>query len=210
MTSLFDRFDLEGVRAGEPEADEVSRRIVDAAFAEIEIHGWQRVLMRDIAKRSGVGRATVYRRFATKEALLDALVTAELRKYLEHNAAVRAGLADIGDRIAASAAFAVGYLREHPLVKRMRETEPETLTLALNSDSLIAFARDFQARLWQHELHGDEPISGDRAQHLRTVAELHVRLTLSFVVNQNSVVPDATSDDIRRFAQRYLTALFEA
>ena len=37
----------------------------------------------DFVRRIGVGRATLYRRFPTKDVLIDALVLAEARRYLD-------------------------------------------------------------------------------------------------------------------------------
>ena len=47
--------------------DETSTRILDAAFELFSRIGIQRSTMEDVARRAGVSRITVYRRFATKE-----------------------------------------------------------------------------------------------------------------------------------------------
>ncbi|MDJ0396635.1 helix-turn-helix domain-containing protein [Rhodococcus sp. G-MC3] len=192
------------------DADTLSQRIVTGAFDEIATHGWQRMTMHNVAKRSGLGRATVYRRFPSKDDLLEAVVLSEMRKYLAANAVARVGLSHEQDRIAESAAFAVEYLRAHPLLNRMLETEPETLVPSLTSSALIGFAREFIAGMWRQEIHGDEPITAERAQHLKAVAEIHVRLTLSFLVSQDSAIPLATGEDARTFARRYLAPLLTA
>lgn len=192
------------------DGDEVSQRIVAAAFDEIAVHGWRRLTMHDVARRSGLGRATVYRRFPSKDDLLDTLVLAEVRKYLAGNAAARAGLTSERDRIAETAAFAVQYLQGHPLLTRMLDTEPDTLMPSLTSTALIQFARDVIAGLWRHELHGADPITPERAQHLSTVAEIHTRLTLSFLLSPDSAIPLTTPEEARAFARRYLAPLLTA
>ena len=48
--------------------DDTSSRILDAAFELFSWIGVQRSTMEDVARRAGVSRITVYRRFATKGA----------------------------------------------------------------------------------------------------------------------------------------------
>lgn len=52
---------------------------VTAAFAEEGLD----VGMADIARRAGVGNATVFRRFPTKEALIEAIIDARIAELLE-------------------------------------------------------------------------------------------------------------------------------
>ena len=63
--------------------DEITTRILRAALEQAELVGMRRTTMDDVARRSGVGRATLYRRFPTKAALTDAIVLAEVRRFLE-------------------------------------------------------------------------------------------------------------------------------
>ena len=63
--------------------DETSSRILDAAYELFCRIGIQRSTMEDVARGAGVSRITVYRRFATKGALVDQLVRREIRRYLD-------------------------------------------------------------------------------------------------------------------------------
>jgi AcrR family transcriptional regulator len=58
-------------------------RILDAARCACAEHGAS-VQMDDVAGRAGVGVGTVYRHFATKEALLDELVAEKFRTFAQH------------------------------------------------------------------------------------------------------------------------------
>ncbi|RIU17472.1 TetR/AcrR family transcriptional regulator, partial [Mycobacteroides abscessus] len=51
--------------------------VLDAARTEFERHGMRRANMDAIARRAGVSRRTLYRRFPTKEALFEHLIEAE-------------------------------------------------------------------------------------------------------------------------------------
>jgi AcrR family transcriptional regulator len=58
-------------------ANAATRAILDAALVEFERHGFQRVALDDVARRAGVSRTTIYRRFANKDELVAAVVERE-------------------------------------------------------------------------------------------------------------------------------------
>ncbi len=55
--------------------DTMAERILQAAQAEFAKTGFHKTVVSDIARRAGVGKGTVYRRFGNKEALFSALTT---------------------------------------------------------------------------------------------------------------------------------------
>jgi AcrR family transcriptional regulator len=56
---------------------ESTRRILDAALVEFERHGFRRVALDDVARRAGVSRTTIYRRFANRDELVAAVIERE-------------------------------------------------------------------------------------------------------------------------------------
>ncbi len=54
-----------------------TRAILDAALVEFERHGFRRVALDDVARRAGVSRTTIYRRFANRDELVAAVVERE-------------------------------------------------------------------------------------------------------------------------------------
>jgi AcrR family transcriptional regulator len=74
---------------GRPRSDRAHRAILDAARAELVEHGFSRLRLEHVAARAGVGKATIYRRWPSKEALAGDLL-AEL-------AAPHIAVADAGD-----------------------------------------------------------------------------------------------------------------
>jgi AcrR family transcriptional regulator len=58
-------------------ADPATTRILDAAVAEFERHGFRRVALDDVAKRAKVSRTTIYRRFANRDELVAAVIDRE-------------------------------------------------------------------------------------------------------------------------------------
>ncbi|MGW9555181.1 TetR/AcrR family transcriptional regulator [Nocardiopsis sp. NPDC055551] len=108
----------------------VEDEILDAARACVESFGVRRTTLTDVARRAGVSRPTVYRRWPDVTALVADLLTRELRHILiaEEMAAgsdvaeesVRSGLVRHATRVARA-------MLAHPLVGRIIDTEPELL-----------------------------------------------------------------------------------
>ena len=60
-----------------PGADPTTEAILDAALVEFERHGFRRVALDDVARRAGVSRTTIYRRFANRDELVAAVIERE-------------------------------------------------------------------------------------------------------------------------------------
>jgi AcrR family transcriptional regulator len=68
--------DAHAARAGRPREERADRAIVAAALELMAEHGVGALRMDDVADRAGVGKATIYRRYASKDDLVtDALAT---------------------------------------------------------------------------------------------------------------------------------------
>ena len=57
--------------------DPATESILDAAVVEFERHGFRRVALDDVARRAGVSRTTIYRRFANRDELVGAVIERE-------------------------------------------------------------------------------------------------------------------------------------
>jgi AcrR family transcriptional regulator len=93
--------------------------LLDAARAAILAVGWKRTTLTDVARRAGVSRMTLYRRWPDMQTLLADLMTREFA------GAVRPG--DPGDGLAPGIAAAVATLRANPLFRKIVEVDPELL-----------------------------------------------------------------------------------
>jgi AcrR family transcriptional regulator len=186
--------------------DEITTRILRAALEQAELVGMRRSTMEDVARRSGVGRATLYRRFPTRAALNDAVVLAEVRRFLEGSAQARSHAKSFEDRMVYGTVFTVTFMREHALLKKLLRTEPETIlpSLTIDAGAIIDFATDYSVAWLREELYGTRSITPAQERHLRTVAELQTRLTLSFIVTPHTSISLATLDDTREYVRDYL------
>ncbi|HEX4392524.1 MAG TPA: helix-turn-helix domain-containing protein [Mycobacterium sp.] len=192
--------------------DRITERILAAALAQAEEVGMRRSTMDDVASRSGVGRATLYRRFPTKAALNDAIVLSEVRRFFEGSAKARARGETLEDRLVHGTVFTVTFMREHVLLKKLLRTEPETILPSLTVDAgpLLDFATDQSIAMLRNDLHPDRLTTPAQERHLRTIAELHTRLTLSFIITPHSSIKLANLDDARAYVRTYLLPMMVA
>jgi TetR/AcrR family transcriptional repressor of uid operon len=167
--------------------DRMSERVLDAALELAAASGIRHLTMDEVARRAGVGRMTVYRRFGSRSALIDALAVRECRRCLAAIASALDPDAPVTERLAAVFTATLGVIREHPLLERLARVEPEALLFELTRDESAVFrlVREFLIGLIAEgqragELHGGDPA---------VLAELWVRLGASFVLMPASVLP---------------------
>ena len=88
----------------------------------------------------------------------------------------------------------------------MLRSEPETIlpSLTIDAGPILDFAIDQSAAELRTEIYGTTRTTPDQERHLRTVAELHTRLTLSFIVTPHTSINLATIDDTRGYVRQYL------
>lgn len=101
------------------------QQILDAAYELLLAIGMRRVTMADIARRAGVSRATLYRRWPNVRAVIGALTTRELAA-VAARAITAGGLPDRGALVDAVVRVVRG-VRAHPLTRKIVEVDPEFL-----------------------------------------------------------------------------------
>lgn len=99
----------------------LSDRILDAAADCVLAFGVQRVTLAEIARRAGVSRPTVYRRFPDTRSILAALLTARIVRVLEEVTSRGTGREALVDRIVAVAR----RLRRDEVVMAVLHTAPD-------------------------------------------------------------------------------------
>jgi TetR/AcrR family transcriptional regulator, repressor for uid operon len=120
--------------------DEVGERIVEAALACFHEVGIRRTSMDDIARAAGVGRMTVFRRFESKDRLVQVVL---LRVVARMTARVRSaflGEHDLETGLTEAIVVSVRELRDHPLLAKVLRTEPESFLRTLTTDGATVIA----------------------------------------------------------------------
>lgn len=186
----------------EEDEDGATRRILEGTLALLEDFGLRRTTLEDVARRVRMSRGTIYRRFASKDVLVRAVLLRELRRFFKAIDEKVAEIDSTEERLAEGFAFALQFLKEHALLNRFLRTEPDLLLPHLTVDAapVLDAARQFLAeRLDQEIEHGRlSPVDTEVA------GELLARLVLSFFLTPQTVAAVATPDDARRFARLYL------
>src|SRR3954452_14043218 len=121
MTSLRHK----GLDSARPSKDSVDTAdlALDAARACILAGGGSRTTPTEVARRAGVSRMTIYRRWPDMNALLGDLMTREWSGLVQVDSV--APDADGLDRLVRSAVATVQAVRANPLFARIVELDPE-------------------------------------------------------------------------------------
>ena len=119
--------------------------MLDAARACVMAVGVRRTTFSDVARRAGVSRMTLYRRFPDLEAVLSALMTREFGRLVEEaRESGHAEGADCRERAVRMVTLAARRLHGDPLFARLLDVDPELLlpyvTLRLGGMQRMAVA----------------------------------------------------------------------
>jgi AcrR family transcriptional regulator len=118
MTSL--RHKTADIAQSEPPAADLA---LDAAREAILAVGWSRTTLTDVARRAGVSRMTIYRKWPDMNALLGDLMAREWAGLVHVEPTGGTAL----DRIVRNAVDTVRAVRANPLFQRIIELDPERL-----------------------------------------------------------------------------------
>lgn len=154
--------------------------ILAAAKECVLERGVRRTTLTEIARRAGISRMTLYRRYPDATSVLTALMTSEFLSIL-HSAQDQAGSGSARRRLVNAATAAVRRLQESPLLHRVLDADAELLVpyLVQRLGSTQLAAEHF---LLEHlaEGHRDGSVRrGDPAAQARTL----LLLTQSFVIS---------------------------
>ncbi|QLY28675.1 TetR/AcrR family transcriptional regulator [Nocardia huaxiensis] len=186
-----------------PEQQE--RDILDAAAAEFAEVGVRRANVDEVARRAGVSRSTLYRRFRSKEELLLGVAREVFAEVGQRLAGVTRGH---GPQAAVVEAFAEAsrQFTENPLLRRWFTTEVEIL------GTLVDLAAGGDRRLFDEAValiagtlrHAGSTMEQDE---LELASEVLVRVAGSLVQLPSSRVDIMDPESARQFAERYLAPL---
>jgi len=101
--------------------------LLDATQACVLAVGVRRTTMTDVARRAGVSRMTLYRRFADVTSLMQALMTREFTQILGEVESEVAVQPTARERLVTAAVSGVDRLTRHPLFLRIVDVDPELL-----------------------------------------------------------------------------------
>ncbi len=135
-----------------PSQHTLSDPVLRATYDSIVEVGVRRTTLADVARRAGVSRMTVYRKYDDLPRLLSALLTVELAQLLDETISRNADLPTQREQLACTAADTCAALAAHPIMQRVLAVDPEAIlplivdrlgstqlrALTLMRDSIIA------------------------------------------------------------------------
>lgn len=195
------------IRAAEVSVDDnpdpAAEAIVDAAMHQFELSGIARSTMQEIARRANAARVTVYRRFPSKDALIEAVMMRELRGFMVEFDSALDQYDSLDDRVVEGFVFVLEAMRGHRLLRRVLEREPETILPMLTTQGSTFVDAAREALLTRLRL--DVSAQDQRSPaELAIIADVIIRLLMSFLLTPMTLIDLDDTEQARAFALRYL------
>ncbi|NRQ37924.1 TetR/AcrR family transcriptional regulator [Nonomuraea sp. NN258] len=203
--SLLERAYLEAVERVD-DLDELRARILDAAYEQFCRMGIRRSTMEDVARRAKVSRITVYRRFTTKDALVEHVVRREFRRYFDRFLVDIEQAGTAADRVVLGFVSSLRAIRGNPLIGGLIAVEPDLVVPSMINDGgqTLAIVRQFVAGQLRREQHAGH-VPGDL--DIELVAELMVRVSASFLAIPSQIVDLDDDAQLAAVARRFLVPM---
>ncbi|MEE2030929.1 helix-turn-helix domain-containing protein [Rhodococcus sp. CC-R104] len=205
--SLLERAFIDAVEhAGE--VDAVRTRLLDAAYEQFCRMGIQRSSMEEIARRADLSRITVYRKFDTKDALVEQVLLREFRRYFDRFLVDIRSAQTVADRVVLGFVSALRATRSNSLIGGLIDTERGLLAGSLVDDGrMLATVRQFVA----HQLRREQR-AGNIADGLNVdlTAEMMVRISASFLLVPTDIVDLDDDDELAAIARQFIVPMVES
>ncbi|MBF6343969.1 TetR/AcrR family transcriptional regulator [Nocardia cyriacigeorgica] len=183
-----------------PAAD--SEALLDSALSAFLDFGIKRTSMGEIARRAGISPATLYRRFESKNDLVEAVSVREAQRFVaDIDARVRTVEGTENQLVEIFVAF-IAAIAGNELLRRLLRTEPELILPRLTTDAgpVLAVGRTYLAAKLR-ELRDAEAAADFDAD---LVAEIMARLAQSLALTPDGLIPLDDEDAAREFSRRTL------
>jgi AcrR family transcriptional regulator len=197
------------VREAAPE-DRNQTTVLDAALLAFLDFGIKRTSMVEVARRGGLSLATLYRRFAGKTDLIQAVGLRQARDFIAQVDTVvqRQIDSDAGAEeqiVELFVAFLDG-LRSNQLLDRLLTTEPEMVLpyLTVRGAPVIELGRDYLAEFIERLQREDKLAQYDPLP----LAEMIARTALSMALTPQTVIPLQDDAAVRQFARDHVVPGF--
>jgi AcrR family transcriptional regulator len=182
--------------------------LLDAARACLLAVGWRRTTLTDVARRAGVSRMTLYRRWPDTQTLMADLMTREWTQVGSASALLVAGDDSPVRRISRGVVEVARALRGNPLFRKIVEVDPEVLLTYLidrrgrTQDVLLDLLVE---QLAQGQAAGVIR-AGDTAAMARGILLAAHGYVISASTMTDGVKVSALDDELEAMLERYLTA----
>jgi AcrR family transcriptional regulator len=161
----------------EPRRDRREDLLSAAAHRFVAV-GLRRTTMEDIARQARAGKATLYRHFANKDAVIDALLAREAGRFVRILERAVAAESHAPDQLEAAFVAGVRFFVEHPVLTKGRDEEPGLLLPRITAKGGPLVVRGLE--LFGHLIEDGIAAGELRQVDPRAAAEVVMRLILSY------------------------------
>ncbi|WP_040789906.1 TetR/AcrR family transcriptional regulator [Nocardia paucivorans] len=175
-------------------------KVLESALSAFLDFGIKRTSMGEIARRAGISPATLYRRFESKNDLVEAVMAREAQRFVAKiDNRVRTVEGTENQLVEIFVAF-ISAIAGNPLLLRLLRTEPDLILPKLTTEAgpILAVGRHYLAGKLRELHNGDDDFDAD------LVAEIMARLALSLALTPDGLIPLDDEAAGRAFARRTL------
>jgi AcrR family transcriptional regulator len=168
-----------------PSEDATTTAILDAAGDLLGRYGVRRWSMEDVAEACGLGRATVYRRFHSRDELVRATLGREARRFFATVASAVDRVDGMEEKVVHGFTIGLQLVRASP-ISRLIQRDAGAGRSLLQSGALLSAGRE--ALVDRYEAGRGTRLGRLQRQRAEAVAEALIRLGLSFVLIPDTVI----------------------
>ena len=207
--TLFERAAKRAISAPEQRSADATRdKLLIAAYEQFCVDGVAGASMEDVAKRAGTSRITIYRKFDSKDALVDEVIARELSDYFGYFQKAMTEAESFAERLVTGFVTSIQQIWSNPLIKRLIADDPALVPgLVGGGDGRNMYAvSEFVATALRKEQHAgnlDPSVNPDLA------AELIARITGSFVTMPGGQVELDDTAQLEDLARSYLLPMLK-
>ncbi|MFI5782480.1 TetR/AcrR family transcriptional regulator [Nocardia sp. NPDC051570] len=177
-------------------------QLLESALSAFLDFGIKRTSMGEIARRAGISPATLYRRFESKNDLVEAVGVREAQLFVAEIEERVGSIPDGEDQLVEVFVAFITLLARNELLQRLLRTEPDMILPRLTTEAapILAIGRAYLADKL-HDLRASDPAL-DFDPDL--VAEIMARLAQSLALTPEGLIPLGDERAAREFSRRTL------
>ncbi|WP_433725436.1 TetR/AcrR family transcriptional regulator [Nocardia sp. CA-129566] len=176
-------------------------KLLESALSAFLDFGIKRTSMGEIARRAGISPATLYRRYESKNDLVEAVSVREAQRFVAEIDKRVQKVEGVEEQLVEIFVAVITEIAGNELLRRLLRTEPDLILPRLTTDAgpIIAVGRTYLAEKLRELRSG-----ADDDFDFELVAEIMARLALSLALTPDGLIPidDVTAG--REFARRTL------
>ncbi|RJO69022.1 TetR/AcrR family transcriptional regulator [Nocardia panacis] len=195
-------FDRGSAKSGGDKSVADGEHLLDSALAAFLDFGVKRTSMGEIARRAGISPATLYRRFDSKNELVEAVTLREARRLVTEIDARARTFDGVAEQLVEIFVAFITALAQNDLLRRLLGTEPDSILPRLTTEAgpILAVGRGYLAE----KLSELRAAGGTDDFDADLVAEIMARLALSLALTPDGLIPVEDAAAGRDFARRVL------